>query len=198
MPRPAGASKAGKMTIVLAFDIATTSGWAVTDKGGGPAWGHFGIESDSDENNNGRALYHFRREVYRLIDKYKPTVLAWEMPIPASKHTAAYDEYVKGGIGILRCFAFELDLQTLPCDLKSVRRHFIGGNPADAKQQVWHRCKVLGYDCKNDDESDAIATWDYASGQLKVQAYGRAANRFSRQESRRDFASRRSFGHRRP
>jgi|SRR5215831_11914647 len=155
------------MTIVLAFDIAYTSGWAWT-QGPSVVWGHFGIEPDSDDKSIGRCLYNFRRELYSLVDKHKPGCLAWEMPLPGSKHLASFDDYVRGAVGILRLAAFELDLAVLPCDMKSVRKHFIGGNPADAKQQVWHRCKVLGYDCKTDDESDAIAVWDFATGKLKV------------------------------
>jgi Holliday junction resolvasome RuvABC endonuclease subunit len=158
---------------ILAFDIAYQTGWAATE---GPGvvlvYGSFGVECDG-ENGLGRCLYNFRRELYRLIDKRKPDVLAWELPLPATLHGARYDDFVRGAVGILRVAAFELDLIALACDQKQVRKHFIGdGRPSpEAKRQVWFRCKALGYHCANDDESDAIAVWDYATGLMKVREY---------------------------
>lgn len=190
---------------VLAFDIAYFSGWAATGPdGSSPVWGSFGIECDG-ENGLGRGLYNFRREVYQLIDFKKPDVLAWEKPLPGTKHLAAFDDYVRGAVGILRVFGFELDLECLACDMKAVRKHFIGdGTRFDAKQQVFLRCKTLGYACANDDESDAIATWDYATGLLKARElagrdiYGQTATGGGGgQRSRRPVEARRIPGHRR-
>ena len=171
---------------ILAFDIAYQSGWAATGPEGKPVWGHFGVDCEGT-NGVGRGLYHFRRELYRLIDSRKPQVLAWEMPLPGTKHGARFDDYVRGAVGILRLAAFELELVTMACDQKAVRKHFIGdGRPSsEAKQQVWFRCRTLGYLCANDDESDAIAVLDYATGVEKVREYEQKDRaRIRRQASR--------------
>jgi len=171
---------------VLAFDIAYFSGWACTSRNSpGPEWGSFGVACDG-ANGIGRGLYNFRRELYRLLDSKKPDVLAWEKPLPGTKHLAAFDEFVRGATGLLRLAAFELQFEILPCDMKAVRKHFIGyGTGLGAKHEVWQRCRVLGYACENDDESDAIATWDYATGIMKAREYERKDSARSRRQAGR-------------
>lgn len=186
---------------ILAFDIASRTGWAATtngDDGPGIAWGHFAIELGGEEGI-GRGLSHFCRNLERIIVTFPGVdVLAWEKPIQASKHSAVYDEFVKGAIGLLRMTAFDRNWQTLACDMKAVRRHFIGdGVLHDAKAQVFQRCKVLGYAVKNDDESDAIATLHYAIGTMKVRAYARSSQSFGGKGGRAFAAPRRAGGHRR-
>lgn len=185
--------------IVLAFDIAYTSGWAVTapDSPHGVIWGHFGVGGDGEEGI-GRALFDFWRHLEEILDNHLVACLAWEKPLPGTKHLASFDEYVRGATGLLRLTAFQRNFQILPCDMKAVRRHFIGdGTRFDAKAQVWQRCKVLGYECANDDESDAIATWDYAVGIMKARAYAANPSGFGGSGGRALAAPRRARGHRR-
>lgn len=185
--------------IVLAFDIAFRSGWAVTSSDPlGLQWGSFSIDCDGEEGI-GRGLSNFCRELGRLITAHVGIAcLAWEKPLPGIKHSAVYDEYVRGATGLLRMTAFDMNIQALPCDMKAVRRHFIGdGTRHDAKGQVWQRCKALGYHCRNDDESDAIATWDYATGIMRLRDYAGKSQSFGGSGGRAFAAPRRAGGHRR-
>lgn len=185
--------------IVLAFDIAYQTGWAVSapDRPEGVYWGHFGVECGGEEGI-GRGLAHFAHHLAGILSADLDfSCLAWERPIQASRHSAAYDEFVKGAIGLLRMEAFNRGWTALPCDMKAVRRHFIGQGTGDAKAQVFQRCKVLGYACKNTDESDAIATWDYAVGIMKARAYARSGKSFGGKGGGAFAAPRRAGGHRR-
>jgi hypothetical protein len=49
----------------------------------------------------------------------------------------------------------------------SVRAHFVGnGRPNDPKAHVMARCRQLGYAPADDNQGDAIATWDFATSRL--------------------------------
>lgn len=189
--------------IVLAFDIAYRTGWAHSSSSPqGVNFGHFGVSCEGEEGI-GRALSHFASKLGMLmacLPEAQPGLgcLAWEKPIQASKHSAEYDEFVKGATGILRMTAFDRGLQILPCDMKAVRKHFIGaGVRQDGKSQVWMRCQSLGYQCQNMDESDAIATWDYAVGVMKARAYAGKSQAFGGTGGRAVAARGRPGSHRR-
>lgn len=185
--------------IVLAFDIAYRTGWAHSSSSPqGVNFGHFGVSCEGEEGI-GRGLSHFASKLGMLMACLPELgCLAWEKPIQASKHSAAFDEFVKGATGILRMTAFDRGLHILPCDMKSVRRHFIdAGVRQDGKSQVFMRCQTLGYEVQNTDESDAIATWDYAVGVMKVREYARSSQSFGGKGGRAFAAPRRAGGHRR-
>ena len=54
----------------------------------------------------------------------------------------------------------------IPCsaaNMQSVRKNFVGsGRPGNPKKAVADRCKLLGWTCRDDNQSDACAVWSFA------------------------------------
>ena len=54
-------------------------------------------------------------------------------------------------------------------DIQTVRKHFTGhagGVSKEQKKRVQDRCDELGWRYKNNDESDAMAVWNFACSQM--------------------------------
>jgi hypothetical protein len=154
------------MTIVLALDLASQTGWAVGPPGGDPTSGtmRFGGEGRSHEATFAGAL----RWMSDKCMLYRPTVVVWEAPLPTS---------FKGGSTNINTSTLLFGLPAIigaVAHLKGiydvrkarttdVRHHFIGSNPKgkDGKKLVQRQCRAMGFDVADDNEADAIATWFY-------------------------------------
>lgn len=158
---------------LLTFDIALTTGWASDRPSGGevPVTGHFTVDADGGEAH-GRAAFHWRREALGLIALHRPTVIAYEAPLPErfgnrTLHSFAGAQVLLGLCFVCNMVAFEAGIEIFACDVGSVRTHFCGSRFAK-KDDVMHRCRVLGYPFKTDDEADAAALWDYSRSTLRA------------------------------
>ena len=155
---------------ILSLDISITTGWASDMPSGGPVpcFGHFTIEPDKGEAL-GRAAYQFRKELHALILVHKPTVLVYEAPLGQQAHGFNFAELVLGLCCLVRLAAFENGIEEWACEIGTVRAHFINDGRArkDAKQKVWDRCKLLGWNPPTLDCSDAAACWSYAHHTLR-------------------------------
>jgi len=63
---------------ILAFDQATTSGWAWAEPGQEPVWGHW--RSGKREAWEGEVFNAFRFSLHRLIGQHKPDCVGFESP----------------------------------------------------------------------------------------------------------------------
>lgn len=158
------------MIRILALDIALTTGWASDMPSGGdkPCFGSFTVDADKGEAM-GRAAFHFERELRGLIQVHNPTDLAYEAPISERAHGPWVAELVLGLCCLVNKLAFELELEAWACEISPVRKHFIGDGRSrkEAKQEVWDRCKLLGWQPQTLDQSDAGAVWCYAHDTIK-------------------------------
>lgn len=165
--------------IVLAFDIATQTGWACGAYGEKPTFGSF--RCDSQGTRLGRRLRICGHHVVELIDRLKPDVIVREAPELLPHDTVSPLVITYALHGQIDACADQAGLRCTPYRQDTVRSHFIGmakapkvigkgftgGKRKDIrrdwmKETVMKRCRLLGWKVKNDDEGDACALWDYA------------------------------------
>lgn len=161
-----------KLPRVLFADIATTTGITV-DAVLDPRPMIFSFSCGRDDGYLGKAFAIYERKLLEIITQYRPEVLAYEAPVEQKRGAEALNSLVTaqkllGLVAITQLIGFKLDLRLMPCNLQEVRRHFTGSGWSD-KGIVWQRCKQLGWQCANMDESDSAAGWDFAKGKLKAQ-----------------------------
>lgn len=152
--------------IILALDLASTSGWAVGEPGGTPAHGSVRFASAGACHE---AI--FANALKWASDKtafYEPSLIVWEAPMPTSFRrgnsnvnttTLLYGlPAVIGAVAYLRG-VFDIRKATT----RDVRLHFIGENPKGhiGKKLVMRQCAAMGWDVTDDNEADALATWHY-------------------------------------
>jgi Holliday junction resolvasome RuvABC endonuclease subunit len=162
------------MKRVLALDIATTTGFAVDRPGGGdkPLTGTFRSEHDGDDL--GQAYVEFEQQLCDLIAVHAPEVLTFEaaLVIGGKKGTTrptniATVRKLFGLSAVAELVGTRANLEVYEAHIQTVRRHFVGNGRAE-KPEIYDRCKLLGWDVRSMDASDAAAIWDYTRHTLRV------------------------------
>jgi hypothetical protein len=163
------------MTRILAFDVATRTGWALGEPGQPPRSGAFRFGSPGCSEN--ALLTHAYHWFLEIIMVNEPQLIVMEATLPNTflrgKTTKAVADRLIGLQAILRVAAFKAavyDIRTVqPND---VRAHFIDMRRAkrkDAKRWVLAQCSRLGWlpeDCKDEDQADALAIWSWQCAML--------------------------------
>jgi Holliday junction resolvasome RuvABC endonuclease subunit len=169
------------MTIViLAADLATTTGWAVTDvhRPSVPICGSFTLPKRRFPGDYGKRYTELRNQLAGLMYKHKPVMFTIEaaLPIGPSRDNAVETfEILNGYCAIAEQVAYEMDVPNfakIECD--KVRKHFIGyahGKREALKAAVIKQCKLLfGIDVPDDNAADAVAVWDWQTNKLRGDA----------------------------
>lgn len=161
------------MKRVLALDIATVTGFAVDRPTGGdkPLTGTFRSEHDGDDF--GQAYVEFERQLCDLIAVHNPEVLTFEAALvvggnrgttrPTNINTI---RKLFGLSSVAELVGTRAGLTVYEAHIQTVRRHFCGNGRAE-KPEVYDRCRLLGWDVKSMDASDAAAIWDYTRHTLR-------------------------------
>lgn len=156
---------------VIAFDIATRTGYAVDPPAGSrrhdkPICGSFKV--DHIGNRLGMAYLEFRQRATELATFHGAQVLAFEAPLPrGGKGNIGHSsvQSVRKLIGlasIADLVGEELKLRTVEAHHQSVRAHFIHGyGRKNQKEQVYRLCWTLGWNPPDEDAADACALWSY-------------------------------------
>jgi hypothetical protein len=165
--------------VILALDLATTTGVALGAPGAAPTAWSVNLGSGDHARRYGRLL----ALTTKLLHENDCDVLAYEAPIGGPKASA----YLIGLAAIVQAAAAARGNITLvKCDLGSVRKSFLGralrkadfpgmsdaAAKAAMKGVVMHRCKILGWKVSDHDAADACACWDYARAQTSASAGG--------------------------
>jgi len=91
--------------------------------------------------------------------------IAVAMEIGMSDDTIAM---LRGAIGVVEACAAKARIPRIqPVGVQEARRHLLGPGRiprGEGKRLVRDRCDVLGWQTKNDDESDALAIWSLGCG----------------------------------
>jgi len=153
------------MPTVLALDLASVSGWAVGEPGSKPEHGshRFAKAGASHEAIFAKAM-DWAEEIILMC---KPTLIVWEAPLPgfkSGKTTSDVTSILFGLPAIVGAVAYRNRIfDCRKADTGAVRHHFIGCNPkrAKAKPMVVRQCVAMGWNCSDDNEADALATWSY-------------------------------------
>jgi len=163
------------------WDIATSCGWAVDwpSGGGKPLTGV--VMACHSGDDLGEAFDALDRGLTELVQVHQPDEIAFEASFPfqgegASTRPTNYHTLRKtlGLVAIAEKVAWRAGIAPYECNIGAIRKHFTGQgrfrNSEEAKAQVFHRCRVLGWDVKSRDASDAAAGWDFTKSMLRAQA----------------------------
>jgi hypothetical protein len=173
------------MTIVLALDLASVTGWACGEPGGTPAHGSIRFASTGASHE---AI--FASALKWMSDKvtfYAPAMVVWEAPMPTSfsrgnsnVNTTTLLYGLPAVIGAVAYLRGIYDIRK--ADTKDVRNHFIGSNPkrAKAKPMVVRQCQAQGWQVSDDNEADALATWHYMCSLIEPKLAMRPTPLFAR------------------
>jgi hypothetical protein len=153
--------------IVMALDLATTTGWAVGPAGGKPVYGSQRLGSPGA--TSGEVFAAFLGWLVDAIQVHGPRVIVYEAPLPPShmrgKTNVNTARRLMGLPAIAEAVAYRMRVPViLEATVSDVRQHFIGKRTlpgAEGKLAVKLRCQMLGYSPPDDNASDALALWDY-------------------------------------
>jgi hypothetical protein len=154
------------MTVVLALDLASVSGWAVGEPGAKPEHGSIRFASKGASHE---AIFAdaFKWMTIRC-SWWKPGLIVWEAPMPTSfnrgRTTSHVTTILYGLPAVIGAAAYLKGIYDIrKANTKDVRMHFIGCSPkrAKAKPMVMQQCRAMGWDVADDNEADALATWHY-------------------------------------
>ena len=143
------------MVKVLAFDSASNTGVCVGTSGETPVASSYRLEGRTWPEKFSSILKITRK----LLEIETPDVVAVEMFVGGPKANANL-------VGLVACIQGECVRRGYAIESyypATIRSHFLGGlkSKAPIKQQVFDRCRMLGWDPKDTDQADALALWSY-------------------------------------
>jgi hypothetical protein len=157
--------------LILALDLATTTGFALGAPGEIPSCGvvSFGDADSSSDAVFANALKWFS-EFLKAEPRPAQIILEAMLPPQALKgetNRAARDR-LAGLHGIIRGVAHLRGVYDVgQVSVLSVRGHFLGNQRKMSKQMVFDKCKMLGWPVTDLNTSDACATWHYACALIR-------------------------------
>lgn len=171
---------------MLFADVATLCGIAVDPPGGGDKPLTCVIQARHSGDDLGEAFDALDRQFTELLMVHQPDEIAFEAAFPfqgegSSTRKTNHHTLRKtlGLVAIVEKCAWRAGITPYECNISAIRKHFTGKGRfetgAHAKQEVFHRCKVLGWNVKTLDEADAAAGWSFAKGMLQGMAARGAA-----------------------
>jgi hypothetical protein len=153
------------MKRILALDLATRTGFAFGAAGEKPRFGsiRFASVGASHEAVFGKAITW----AHGMFRDLAPDQVAYEEPMQfrGGKSRAGNDEILYGLPAIMQGVAHNLGIHDVrKAAVRDVRLHFIHRNAKReiAKRETMRRCRLLGWDVRDDNEADALALWHYA------------------------------------
>lgn len=164
--------------LILAFDLATTSGWCCGNAGARvPASGAVRLRSKGE--SIGRAGANLIREIEGHCHKYgRPDFIVKEAPLSMAAQRrlgdGARSMEVKTALHtVVETFCALHGIECRDIDMGRARKQFTGrahhGGSEETKRAVLARCHLLGLMPRlrvNTDQSDAICTWWGACAEL--------------------------------
>lgn len=146
---------------VLAFDVASSTGWAVDGPGDGkvPICGTY--RRQESPGNRGLTFLRFGEFCFDFAKLNKAEFIAYEAPLQGSGHNFHEHFLLWGLCAQVEMIAASLGVRSAPVNVQKVRAHFVG-NGRCTKSAVMARCHQLGWKPKNFDEADSLAVWAWA------------------------------------
>lgn len=158
---------------VLAIDLATAFGWAEGAPGEKPISGseRFAPPGSSD-GAVGAAAIKWAADRFAVS---RPRTIFIERPglysVAKGKSSVQVIQRLLGLCFLVQAVAYRrgiYDVRYARAD--EVRKHFLGSRKMSgeaAKRSVSARCKALGWEHRDYDESDALALWSYGCDQIR-------------------------------
>lgn len=142
---------------VLAFDLATNTGWVAGDGASRPVVGHFRLPQTG--NDVGAFLCAARDYFGVLIDRFQPDAIVFEAPIlPAQGVKLDTTRKLHGMSGMLEVVCRD---RGVPCSevANSTAKKRLTGSGRAKKPDMLQAARRLGLTIETEDEADALAVW---------------------------------------
>lgn len=156
-------------TLILALDLATTTGFAIGKPFQMPRWGTIRFGKPGASNN---AIFaHAMDWITALLDPIpRPSTLILESLLPPDAKVGKTSRDVRDRLcglqAIVRAVAHKKGIYDISeAGPQTVRKHFIGDGMLKrelAKAAVMQRCRQLGWDPQDDNAGDALALFSFA------------------------------------
>lgn len=141
---------------ILAFDLATNTGWVAGDGSRDPVFGHFRLPATG--NDVGRFLCEARAFFAVLIDRFAPDVVIFEMPIMGLVMTPAVSRKLHGLAGVLEMLCHDRGIDCREVPPATAKKRLTGSGRAKKPQMILAG-RALGLAIETEDEADALACW---------------------------------------
>jgi hypothetical protein len=157
--------------MILAFDFATTTGWACGNPGTIPQSGS--LRFGKTNATHGEIAAEAIAWLIDFLGDLKPTMIVFEQPLPPNftgGHTTLNTAMITMGLPFLMGgIAYKLGLFNVQhARVSDVRTFFLGGNLRSdtAEKLTLKRCRAFGWAPKDHNEADALALWCYQCAQV--------------------------------
>lgn len=158
------------MTGVLALDQATVTGWAHSEPGQTPTWGHIDLAKSGVGMGKVGAAFSIFLEA--RIAVFRPQFVIYETPfigggrIPINPLTL---RRLLGIAGLIDTICEQRGIECREAGSLAFTKFFTGQGRFEDRQAkkraTMERCKMLGWEC-SEDEADAVALLLYAEAKL--------------------------------
>jgi hypothetical protein len=175
------------MTDILAIDLATTAGIARGKVGAEPTAETVKFAKSAGARDDAVFAKALSWASGYLKGGVPDLIFIEAMLPPEAMHghtSRAVRDRLAGLHAVIRAVAYLRGCyQIEAANVGDIRAHFIGerGLRRDAaKSAVFERCQQLGWNCDNENESDALALWSYACAQIDPATALRVSPLFNR------------------
>ncbi len=156
------------MTLILALDVATTTGFALGRPADGAPAQIGSIRFGNAKASNNAIFAHALKWISKLLEpEPRPMTLILEAMLPPmvkSGHTSTDVRNRLAGLhGVIRAVAHLRGVYEIAeYSVTDIRRHFLGDHMIkreQAKTETVRRCIALGWPVEDDNAADACALW---------------------------------------
>jgi len=142
--------------VILAFDLATNTGWCAGRGETDPVVGHFRLRPTGDDV--GRFLIEGRDYFTILMRRFSPDVCLFEAPILGSVVTTAVTRKLHGLAGMLEVVCADSGVRCVEVHPGTAKKRLTGSGRAKKPQMILAG-RALGLAIETEDEADALACW---------------------------------------
>jgi Holliday junction resolvasome RuvABC endonuclease subunit len=142
--------------VILAFDLATTTGYCYGAPPDRPHFGHFRLPKTGSDV--GRFLIAAEQALGEIIAVANPTLVVFEAPILVKVGQLATLRKLYGLAGMLEVVASRRGVEVAEVSTTTVKKALTGSGRAD-KSDMIRAAQALGFDTRLQDEADAIGVW---------------------------------------
>lgn len=145
---------------VIAFDLATATGWACGAPDAEPRFGTKMLPKTGDEI--GRFLVAFEDWLNDMITVEDPALVVFEAPI--LRRGGGNPIVARKLMGLANCvetICYRRDVSCRQAHLATVKKSFTGSGRAE-KAEMIAAARRWGWDVRNDNEADALGLWTLA------------------------------------
>lgn len=156
--------------MILAFDVATCTGWCAGEGSELPVIGHVNMPAGENKDDIAFPLDFWDRTITRLLDEWDPGRVIFEAPVLPPPYLCPKTNKVKMRTNIytarklysmasmLEVACLRREIPCVECDNQHVKK-LLGGHGRAPKVDMVHVAKKCGLAPKVHDEADAFGVW---------------------------------------